>query len=75
MMMLAPSLGRDAAHKLLKEATRRSLAEGRRLIDVLAGMPEVTRHLPIDALGDLDSPGAYLGMAEKFRRRLISSTE
>jgi 3-carboxy-cis,cis-muconate cycloisomerase len=75
LMMLGSTLGRDVAHQLLEQAARQSIARGRRLVDVLGEMPEVTRHLSMDALRDLDSPEAYLGVAEVFRTRLISSID
>lgn len=75
MMILGPSLGRDGAHELLEEATRRSNAEGRRLMDVLAEMPEVTRLISAAEISKLDSPEGYLGSAEAFRTRLLSGTE
>jgi len=71
MMILGATMGRDAAHKLLEEAARRSIAEGRRFIDVLGGIPEVTSLVSTDALRELDLPEAYLGMAEAFRTRLV----
>ena len=71
MMLLGASLGRDGAHHLLAEASARSIAEGRRLIDVLSEIPEVARLIPPAALAELDSPEAYLGAAETLRRRLI----
>ncbi|MGD1210579.1 MAG: 3-carboxy-cis,cis-muconate cycloisomerase [Candidatus Acidiferrales bacterium] len=71
-MLLGASLGRDAAHKLVEEAVRRSAVEGRRLAEVLAEMPEVTRVLDGKALRDLGSPEAYLGVADKLRKRLVS---
>ena len=72
MMMLGPSIGRDVAHQVLEEAARNSVAEGRRLVDVLAGMPDVTRHIPAHTLATLDTPEDYLGAAETFRRSLTS---
>jgi 3-carboxy-cis,cis-muconate cycloisomerase len=74
-LRLGAHVGRAAAHKILEEATRRCLAERRRLSDLLREMPEVTRHVPADAWNDLESPEAYLGAAETFRTRLISSLE
>lgn len=71
-MLLGATLGRDAAHKLLEEATRRSAAEGRRLAEVLGEMREVTQVLDRDALADLESPEGYLGVAEVLRQRLLS---
>jgi 3-carboxy-cis,cis-muconate cycloisomerase len=72
MMILASRLGRDVAHKLLEEAVRQSVAQGKHLAQVLAGMPEVTRHIGVAALGDLESPEKYLGVAEQFRKRLLN---
>jgi 3-carboxy-cis,cis-muconate cycloisomerase len=72
-MTLAARIGRDAAHKLLEEANRQSTAQSRKLIDVLAEMPEVARHLTPTVLRELDHPEAYLGAADAFRARLIAS--
>lgn len=71
MMLLAPHLGRDMAHKVVEEASRRSRAEGRRLAGILAEMPEVTLHLNQDVLAGLEDPENYLGVAEMFRKRLL----
>ena len=73
MMLLGASLGRDVAHKLLDEATSRSVAQGRHLVEVLKEMPEVTRHLGADQLRDLEAPEQYLGVADTFRKRLLVS--
>jgi 3-carboxy-cis,cis-muconate cycloisomerase len=72
MMLLGEELGRDIAHKLLEEATRRSVLEGRRLNEVLGQMPEVARHLDGEALKSLEYPEEYLGSADAFRKRLLS---
>jgi 3-carboxy-cis,cis-muconate cycloisomerase len=72
MMLLGEELGRDTAHKLLEEATRRSVLEGRRLHEVLGEMPEVTRHLDGETLKSLEYPEEYLGSADAFRKRLLS---
>jgi 3-carboxy-cis,cis-muconate cycloisomerase len=70
VMLLGASLGRDAAHKLLEQATRRSATERRRLIEILEEIPEITRVIPLDVLRKLDMPEDYLGSAEEFRKRL-----
>jgi 3-carboxy-cis,cis-muconate cycloisomerase len=70
VMMLGPSLGREAAHKLLEQATRQSIEQKRRLIEVLEDIPEITRAIPLDVLRTLDAPEDYLGAAEEFRKRL-----
>ncbi len=69
-MLLSASLGRDAAHKLLAQATRKSIAQKRRLVEVLKEIPEITRVIPPDVLQTLDSPEDYLGAAGAFRKRL-----
>jgi 3-carboxy-cis,cis-muconate cycloisomerase len=71
MMLLGPTLGRDAAHKLLEEAARRTLTENRRFVDVLADMAEVTRVIEPGTLSTLDKPEDYLGMAAIFQKRLL----
>jgi 3-carboxy-cis,cis-muconate cycloisomerase len=75
MMLLGEKLGRDIAHKLLEEATRQSITEGRRLVDVLAGMPELVQSLDSAIFLDLDVPEQYLGMAEEFRASLLASAQ
>ena len=70
MMMLGASLGRDAAHQLLEQATRQSVAQKRRLVEILENIPEITRVIPLDVLRGLESPEDYLGAAGEFRKRL-----
>jgi len=70
MMLLGANIGRDRAHQLLEEATRRSIAEGKRLAETLISMPEVTNHLDAGTIKGLEVPEAYLGSAETFRRNL-----
>ncbi len=72
MMLLGETLGRDRAHKVLEEATRTSTSRGQHLAEVLAGMPEVTKHIDPAVLRALESPEAYLGMAREFQRRAMS---
>ncbi|HLG97488.1 MAG TPA: 3-carboxy-cis,cis-muconate cycloisomerase [Bryobacteraceae bacterium] len=75
MILLGPTLGRSEAHKLLEKATATSVAQGRRLMDVLAEMPEVTRVIPAAQLSTLDRPEDYLGMATVFQKRLTAPKE
>jgi 3-carboxy-cis,cis-muconate cycloisomerase len=72
MMLLAPKLGRDVAHKLLEEASRASAAQGRYLSEVLAEMPEVTKCLDAAMLRQIEAPEQYLGSAEAFRKALLA---
>jgi 3-carboxy-cis,cis-muconate cycloisomerase len=74
-MLLGATLGREQAHKLLEEATRRSALQRRKLGDVLAENPEVTRVLDSKTLRGLETPEAYLGAAEALRQRLLANPE
>ncbi len=73
MMLLGEKIGRDAAHKLLDEATRRTVSQGRALHEVVGEMPEISRHLDLKILEKIDTPEEYLGSANAFRKRLLSS--
>jgi 3-carboxy-cis,cis-muconate cycloisomerase len=72
MMLLGKALGRDVAHRILEEATRQCIAQGRRLTAVLAEMPDVTRHLDVAAISELDTPEQYLGSTDSLHERLLS---
>lgn len=72
MILLGATLGRDVAHKLLEQASLQSAAQGRRLVDVLREMPEITRIIPATTLNSLDSPQDYLGLASVFQKRLVT---
>ncbi len=73
MMLLGEKLGRDVAHKLLEEATRRSVTQDRHLYEVLGEMPEVSRHLDPATLQEIERPEEYLGSADTFRKRLLNA--
>jgi len=72
MMVLATKLGLDTAHRLLEQATRKSIAENRRFSEVLAEIPEIAAHLDVETMRSLEDPEKYLGVADEFRRRLLS---
>ncbi len=72
MMLLTPHIGRDAAHKLLEEAVRKTVEQKRSLGEILDEMAEVTRYLDHSILKDLDAPESYLGGAEELRLRLLT---
>lgn len=75
MMLLARAMGRSAAHALVQKASQRSAAEKRRLSDVLNEMQEVSAVLSQQTLRSLETPEEYLGVAEEFRKRLLSRRE
>ncbi len=72
-MLLGSKLGRDVAHKILQDATKKSAKQKRRLSEVLAEIPEVTSHLDRSTLRSLETPEEYLGSAEAFRKALLSA--
>jgi 3-carboxy-cis,cis-muconate cycloisomerase len=75
MMLLGEKLGRDIAHKVLEEATRKSREQKRRLSEVLGEMKAVKDHLDPAALRELETPEQYLGVADEFQKRLLASAE
>ncbi|MBR0662893.1 adenylosuccinate lyase family protein [Roseomonas hellenica] len=76
MMAAAPALGRQHAHDVVYDACRAAITSGRRLAEVLAGMPEV-----VAALGGVDGverhcdPANYLGLAPQMVDRLLASRQ
>ena len=73
-LLLALALGREAAHKIMKEAAQQSESDRRRLAEVLADIPEVAKVLDSRTLRELDVPEEYLGVAEALRKQLLDST-
>lgn len=73
MMMLAGSMGREAAHKLIEDAARRAAEKRCRLAEILAEMPEIGALLTTEQIQSMESPETYLGSAEIFRRQLLQS--
>ncbi len=63
---LATSLGRPAAQALVTQAVGMAQDSTRPLADVLAGMPEVMRHIGEDGLRLALVPEHYLGVTETF---------
>jgi 3-carboxy-cis,cis-muconate cycloisomerase len=75
MIFLGRKIGRDKAHHLLEEATRKAIAEKQPLARVLAAMPEVTKHMDASALSKLAAPEDYLGSANLLLRRQLDSKD
>ncbi len=73
MMLLAPSLGRDAAHALIGKVSAESSARGVKLSDALAANPAVAKVLTQGELSTLEDPEAYLGVAERLRLQLLAT--
>ena len=70
-MALAPSLGRDVAHKLLGDVARRAASEKRHVRDVLAETPEARKVLDDAALARLFDPTHYLGSSNEYIDRVL----
>ena len=72
MMGLAPYLGREKAHDLVYDLCRDAIREERPLLDLLAGNPEITRHVDRKKLAELCDPANYLGLSGVMVDRVLS---
>jgi 3-carboxy-cis,cis-muconate cycloisomerase len=73
--VLAPKIGRAAAHEVLRRAVDRAGTEGLHLSEVLQQMPEVQAHLSgaeVDALLDASN---YLGSAQRYIARAVGDDD
>jgi len=70
--LLAPSLGRPEAQRLVGEATKRSATSGRSLAEELAADEEVTGHVATDELERALDPAGYLGSAAELTERALA---
>ncbi len=73
MMGLAPMLGREAAHHVVKHACDVALAEGVPLDAALRRDGQVTARLDAVAIARLTDPAAYLGSADAFIDRVLET--
>jgi 3-carboxy-cis,cis-muconate cycloisomerase len=71
MMLMAPSVGKESAHRLVSDALAQSRETGKSLREALMGMPDVVRVIPADVLRTIDVPEHYLGAAETLRVQLL----
>ncbi|MEK0084631.1 3-carboxy-cis,cis-muconate cycloisomerase [Benzoatithermus flavus] len=74
-MALGAKLGRQQAHALLERATKRAVAEGRDLGEVLRAMPEIVAELSAPELDRLLDPATYTGEAGTFVDRALAARE
>jgi len=72
-MALASTVGRDVAHRLVSEAARRALREGRHLKEVLGEDPKVREVLDRSRLDALFDPANYLGSTDTFIERALDA--
>jgi 3-carboxy-cis,cis-muconate cycloisomerase len=69
---LAEQIGKAAAHALVEQAARQSLAGSQTLREVLQGNPEVTRHLGSAQLDALFAADSWRGMADTWIDRVLA---
>jgi adenylosuccinate lyase len=74
MMRLAPALGREKAAHAIAHAVA-AAARGESFAQALLANREASAALTDDERRTLESPDAYLGSAEEFRRRLIGESD
>ena len=72
MMGLAPALGRETAHHVVKHACDRALADGIFLTEALLLEPEVAMRLDGAAIARLTDPANYLGSTGHFIDRVLA---
>jgi 3-carboxy-cis,cis-muconate cycloisomerase len=72
VMRLAPALGKREAHAVVAAACRTALAQGRPVLDVLAGTAAVAEVLTRDQIAECLSPDGYLGSAQRFVEAVLA---
>ena len=68
---LAPALGRQAAHDLVRPAAVAAASGGTPLAEALAARPEVRAHLGEDEIRRLLEPADYLGATGRLIDRAL----
>ena len=71
MMGLAPALGRQTAHDIVYDACREAIARDTTLLEVLRGMPGITKHASDTELAAMCDPGNYVGLAGEMVDRVL----
>ena len=74
-MALAEKIGKSEAHHLVEAASKKAVAEKKRLRDVLAKDTKVTAHLSANKLTKLFEPVAYQGASQTLIDRLLASLD
>ncbi len=74
-MLLAPHLGRPAAHQLLEEACRAALDEKRPLDEVLQQNEVIAQHLSNVEIANALKPENYLGQSRQFIAQVLALAE
>jgi 3-carboxy-cis,cis-muconate cycloisomerase len=74
-MALAETIGKSEAHHLVEAASKKAVAEKKRLRDVLAKDTKVTAHLSANKMTKLFEPVAYQGASQTLIDRLLASLD
>jgi len=72
---LAAHIGRVSAHDLVQRASRRAVAAGRHLREILEEDAEIREHLNASDIERLMDPGNYLGSTRIFVARVLGDDE
>jgi 3-carboxy-cis,cis-muconate cycloisomerase len=72
MMRLAPHLGRETAHHVVKHACDAALRDGGTLAEALDREQAVTEKLDRHAIRRITDPASYLGSTERFIDRVLA---
>ena len=72
-MTIAPKVGRTRAAELVRNAVTAARQSGATLADAVAAMPELSSLLSAADVAGLSMPDTYLGSADRFRQRLLTS--
>jgi 3-carboxy-cis,cis-muconate cycloisomerase len=70
---LAAKLGKQEAHRIVEEASRKAAAAKRDLAEVVGEDDRVTQHLSAGELAKLFEPMSYHGVAQIFIDRIVGS--
>ncbi|MCC6178671.1 MAG: 3-carboxy-cis,cis-muconate cycloisomerase [Chloroflexi bacterium] len=71
-MALAPALGRQPAHDLVRAASDRALAEGRHLRDVALADPKIGAVASPETIARVLDPASYLGSTDMLIERALA---
>ena len=70
---LRERLGKEKSHKIVEDAARRAVKDGRDFADILLSSPDVTSHISPAELCRLLDPENYLGSAEEMTEKVLSA--
>jgi len=70
---LRERLGKEKSHKIVEDAARRAVKDGRDFADILLSSPDVTSHISRAELSRLLDPANYLGSAEEMTEKVLSA--